>query len=165
MGFLYPLIRKFTFPAQSLFLDLQIQLPTWHVCVTVSKALSTHHVQLITSLLQTSPQLCLSYYWPWMSFLSQCEVLILEDKDQLVLKKVWNAVISFLLPWQRGCCTFTHSFQSTLTSGAISRLHSLHAVNKLAYSQTWILIPTTSCNLSLTSRMLPLIFTFIYPLL
>lgn len=81
-----------------------------HSQLTMSK------LELIISLLQTCPRLCLSYSWSWMSFLSKCGFLILEDRDQIFGRKSLKCRYKFnCTSTERGCCTFTYSFQPTLT--------------------------------------------------
>lgn len=156
---MYPHIPKFILPVHSLLLDLQIQLPAVK-CMSVSVKHSTCPAN---SLLQTSPQLHLSYYWSWMSFLSSVWIFTTSyhNKDQLT-GFVGSLKHSYKLPLvlTESCCAFTRALQSTLTSGTISWLHFLQVVNKPAYSQTWILIPTNFMPL-ITHVQNVLILTFI----
>lgn len=96
--FLYPHIPKFILPVHSLLLDLQIQLRT-DKCLSVSVKHSTCPAH---SFLQTSPQLRLSCYWSWMSFLSSLWIFNTSEQGPTN----WfcgksETVISFLRSSQR----------------------------------------------------------------
>lgn len=156
---MYPHIPKFILPVHSLLLDLQIQLRT-DKCLSVSVKHSTCPAH---SFLQTSPQLRLSCYWSWMSFLSSLWIFNTSEQGPTN----WfcgksETVISFLRS-SESCCAFTRAFQSTLTSDTISWLHFLQVVNKLAYSQTRILTPTNFMQL-ITHVQNVFFNTYFYPL-